>query len=506
MPIGFAAIQMLGSRRLAEDERPAVVENTLDLWREHFDEDDEILQALIGKGAVLAVSPDGRVKLYNSRKEAESDLGSSLDELPRRTEKGSEPPIEEEPAEEDTEEEDDYRHPEVEAPPRGDEPAETHDLPAAELWQMAGFEDPYERLSEATGRTVDEPGLAGLMAEALNTKARQQVAWADGSQVRISVEQWPAVRSYLSTAKESAGTRKEIEYIVSPTAEPPVQPEKPSAGQPRPGKQVPKARPQRGDLAGLAREALPMLGELAAIRGSIQNQTEFAIEPNRISNAADAMRRIISGSQRRAARPEAREYSPGRDDPMIRRLADVLSDILEHRSELEDLYVGSAAIHFMYQDLDRFLAEHRDAPPARIQHASCDVLKLRPIAGGVPVHDESRIKKIALDVIQKQALQLSKGNLQASSGGRLTIDPGFYNCPVVRQVIRELESKSGDPEELRRRLDDLGMIVTQGDHGTLTVYCFVRTSDEGGPKTRICQWFNSAHGNDGKFKIECDKD
>ena len=117
-----------------------------------------------------------------------------------------------------------------------------------------------------------------------------------------------------------------------------------------------------------------------------------------------------------------------------------------------------------------------------------------------------KVAKVAADLLRKQAIQLSKGNMRATKAGTITIDPGFMNCPVVRAVIRDLDTKASDMEALRQRLDDMGMIVTQGNHGQGQVYCLVRTEGEGGAKTRMCQWFIDAHGADGKFKIECAKD
>jgi len=69
-----------------------------------------------------------------------------------------------------------------------------------------------------------------------------------------------------------------------------------------------------------------------------------------------------------------------------------------------------------------------------------------------------------------------------------------------------LETKASDMHSVRERLDDLGMLVTQGQHGQVQVYCLVRSESEGAARTKMCQWFIDAHGNDGKFKIECAKD
>ena len=106
---------------------------------------------------------------------------------------------------------------------------------------------------------------------------------------------------------------------------------------------------------------------------------------------------------------------------------------------------------------------------------------------------------IASEVLQKQALQRSKGNIRASKDGTIMIDPGFTNCPVVRAVTRELESRQSDMGAMKQRLEEMGMLVTGGDTGQLNVYCLARSGD----KTRMCQYFVDAHGGDGKFKIEC---
>ena len=79
------------------------------------------------------------------------------------------------------------------------------------------------------------------------------------------------------------------------------------------------------------------------------------------------------------------------------------------------------------------------------------------------------------------------------------IDPGFTNCPVVKAVTRELQSKQSDMGAMKKWLEDIGMLVTGGAAGQLNVYCLAQNGD----KTRMCQYFVDAHGMDGKFKIEC---
>jgi len=311
-------------------------------------------------------------------------------------------------------------------------------------------------------------------------------------------------------AEEEFGPLKELSENSPATkpAPPPVD-ERPGSGDINPsrGDSVDKSPPSHkspglavpAEIRSKAIEAKRLTGILMSIRKSLEAVTGFdGMSPGDVQAAYTELTKI-SGSGA-TPRPTPREYDFGRDDPAMSRLLSLLHDLLERQGELDDAGVNVYSLIFLQEGLYEFLERHAKA-------ASCDVLRRRPNRG-MPKDGKnpSGPKGIALNVLKKEAIQLSKGNIRATKDGTITIDPGLMNCPVVREVMRQLETKASDMKSVRDRLDDLGMLVTQGEHGQVQVYCLVRSESNGGARTKMCQWFIDAHGNDGKFKIECAKD
>jgi len=266
----------------------------------------------------------------------------------------------------------------------------------------------------------------------------------------------------------------------------------------RPSTENPPAPPGiLSELREKAAEAKRLTGELMSIQKSLKSETGFG---GMMSDVMPAYTTLAGMSGRPGSPPAMREYDSERDDPAMSRLLSLLHDLLERQGELDEADVNIYPLMYLRESLYEFLMKHAKA-------ASCDVLRRGP-SRGMPKDGKNPggPKGIALNVLKKEAIQLSKGNIRATKDGTITIDPGLMNCPVVREVMRQLETKASDMKSVRDRLDDLGMLVTQGEHGQVQVYCLVRSEGEGGARTKMCQWFIDAHGNDGKFKIECAKD
>ena len=302
----------------------------------------------------------------------------------------------------------------------------------------------------------------------------------------------------------------------APAPQPESRPDEPDgrptelSPRPRPAPRPPE--PPQAAVSGATldriREAREMMLELMSINlQSVQDATGVRFNPTQVRAAYDELDGVLSehGEPGADMPASARDYGPD-DDEAFRRLYLRIHRVLGARRELEAAGVNVVPLKFLAGYLADFTAR---------RSASCDVLHRGPLmdmrsAGGDSVCNGcdgcNKAAKVAEGLLRKQAIQLSKGNMRATKAGTITIDPGFMNCPVVRAVIRDLDTKASDMEALRRRLDDMGMIVTQGNHGQGQVYCLVRTEGEGGAKTRMCQWFIDAHGADGKFKIECAKD
>ncbi len=341
-----------------------------------------------------------------------------------------------------------------------------------------------------------------LWAQHVRHDEDEIVAWIRSGAVLI-LDSGGKTRLFSSEAEAEAefGPLKELSGNL-PAAKPPDRTPMPVEAPPV---QPPERRPQTtrppassilAEFRDKAVEAKRLVGELMSIQRSLETTTGFS---GMTTNVVPAYTELAKMSGSGGAPPQMRDYDSARDDPAMSSLLSLLHDLLERQDKLDEAGVNVYSLSFLREGLYEFLVRHAKA-------ASCDVLRRRP-NGGMPKNGRNLggPRGIALNVLKKEAIQLSKGNIRATKGGTITIDPGLMNCPVVREVMRDLDTKASDMRSVRKRLDALGMLVTQGQHGQVQVYCLVRSESEDGAKTKMCQWFIDAHGNDGKFKIECAK-
>jgi hypothetical protein len=509
----------------------AVVDRDPELWAK-FIEDKGIIGPMIDAGRVLlvTVSDDPQVAMLAERGKAEAAHGP-LDSLPKYTADGfSHPPapIAQPPAQ-------------PPAPPESAEsggwaPVETRRirrsdaeaLDAGELWLAAGLEgadDPTAFVAGRLGATFTRFDLAETIASLVNSEvgaAEDEVAAASGAKVLVDRAWLDDVRRMLRGAGErglldalldrakdvaaenyrpAPATRAEPGSAERPAPRPPAREERPGRPQPAQERRPDTSRLPPDMLADVS-EAHSLAQELQSSRLSLEAQTGYSFNARRLEAACSALERALDAL---GAAPsggvEVQGYDPA-DTNKLERLLGLMRSLLRRRRSLEDAGVNPYPLQHLREDVAEFLQAIRAAGPY-------DVLQRRAILDMASGDDNNgragRVAERLAARMTKVAIQLSKGNLRATKGGTITIDPGLMNCPVVREVIRELPSKASDMEALRKRLEDLGMIVTQGDRGQLQVYCLIRTEGDGGAKTKMCQWFTDAHGNDGKFKIECAK-
>lgn len=381
---------------------------------------------------------------------------------------------------------------EPEAPTEPTEPAEPPEAPGSS-GPIVVDRDP-ELWASHLGEDVDESVAAAFI------RSGRVLVIDSAGRARLFVSE--------AAAEEEFGSLAELPQAGSRPPSPPVRQR--DTGQRDTGQRDTPREPSQSvvppDLLPKMRDARELALELMSIRGSIERQTGFDIDPWKAQAAYAKMTEALGG--RPSARLTKREYHPASDNRMLDRLQGLLHDMLERRDEMDAAGMNTYPLQYLNEELYEFLERHGHLESARsVEAASCDVLRRWPNRG-MPKDGKkpSGPKGIALNVLKKEAIQLSKGNIRATKDGTITIDPGLMNCPVVREVMRQLETKASDMRSVRERLDELGMLVTQGEHGQVQVYCLVRSESEGGARTKICQWFIDAHGNDGKFKIECAKD
>jgi hypothetical protein len=516
------------ARRLAAsppNRQLAVVDRDPALWA-RFIGDRDIIRPMIdaGRELVVTVSDDPQVVMLAGRGKVEADLGP-LDGMSRYTADGfSAPPAAPQPPSKPSK----PPAPPPGEPARGRTPAEAID--ASELWLAAGFEgadDPAGFVASRLGvRTFTRFDLAEAIAGLINSEAgaaEGEVATAFGAKVFVD-------RTWLEDVRRmfrGAGARGLLDALLSsaggvvaenygsmvadsghaerPAARPPA----PAARGERPPSPPKETRPGAArlrlppDMLAAVSEAHSLAQELQGSRLSLEAQTGYSFDARGLEAACSALERALDAlGASPSGGAEVRGYDPA-DANRLERLLELLRSILRRRPSLEDAGVNQYPLQRLREDVAEFLQAIRAAGPY-------DVLQRRAHSDMPSVDDNNdnracRVAERLAERFTKTAIQLSKGNIRATKGGTITIDPGLMNCPVVREVIRELPGRASDMEALRKRLEDLGMIVTQGDQGQVQVYCLTRTEGEGGARTKMCQWFIDAHGNDGKFKIECAK-
>ena len=295
--------------------------------------------------------------------------------------------------------------------------------------------------------------------------------------------------------------------------EPPVEAPgtEPSPPAPKRRKPAPKMPPSAAPLASQIQEALPLLRELWAIRADMARQTDYNIQIWMVNRTVERFEKILGKFGIKVAptgRIQRRQYRPDTDNQAIKRLADILPEIMKYEEHFDQAELGTIPMKTLSEWLDDFIDWHIDAEqvgveadePEAVRTSSFDVLHHCYNRMATPLDNlDGCVQVIASEVLRKQAIQLSKGNIRASNDGTITIDPGFTNCPVVQAVTRELESKQSDIRAMKQRLEEMGMLVAGGTAGQLNVYCLAKSRG----KTKMCQYFVDAHGGDGKFKIEC---
>jgi hypothetical protein len=508
------------ARRLAASppRQVAVVDRDPALWARFID-DKDIIGPMIdaGRELVVTVSDDPQVVTLAGRGKVEADFGP-LDGLPRYTADGFSHPAAAPPPAEPTQP---GGWTPVEPPRlrRGDAEA----LDAGELWLEAGLEgaeDPAAFVAGQLGvRTFTRFDLAESIASLINFEAgaaEDEVATASGAKVLVDRAWLEDVRRMLHGAgarglldalldrargvvaenyESASAPRAERGSAERPAASPPSREDR--GGRP-PQERRPSTSRLPPDMLAAASEARSLAQELQGSRLSLEAQTGYSFDARGLEAACSALERVLDAL---GAAPsggvEVQGYDPA-DTHRLERLLGLLRSLLRRRRPLEDAGVNPYPLQRLREDVAEFLQAIRAAGPY-------DVLQRRAILDMASGDDNDKRAGRVAERLTKVAIQLAKGNLRATKGGTITIDPGPMNCPVVREMIRELPSKASDMDALRKRLEDLGMLVTQGDRGQLQVYCLTRTEGEGGARTKMCQWFTDAHGNDGKFKIECAK-
>ena len=511
----------------------AVVDRDPALWA-RFINDRDLIGPMIdaGRELVVTVSDDPQVFMLAERGKVEAALGP-LDSLPKYTADGflnppTAPPPAKPSAPPETTESGDWTPVEPRRLRRSDAEA----LDAGELWLEAGLEgaeDPAGFVAGQLGvQTFTRFDLAESIASLINSEAgaaEDEVATASGAKVFVDRTWLEDVRRMLHGADASglldalldrakSVVAENYESAPAPRAEP-GSAERPASRPPAPEgrgerpRRPPPAQERRQDpnrlppdmLADVS-EAHSLAQELQGSRLSLEAQTGYSFNARGLEAACSSLERALEAL---GAAPsggvEVQGYDPA-DTNKLERLLGLLRSLLRRRRPLEDAGVNPYPLQRLREDVAEFLQAIRAAGPY-------DVLQRRAIldmdSGDDNDKRAGRVAERLAERFTKVAIQLAKGNLRATKGGTITIDPGPMNCPVVREMIRELPSKASDMDALRTRLEDLGMIVTQGDQGQLQVYCLTRTEGEGGARTKMCQWFTDAHGNDGKFKIECAK-
>ena len=302
------------------------------------------------------------------------------------------------------------------------------------------------------------------------------------------------------------------------SAEPPAEAPETEPSPPPPAEKrepAPKMPQTAAPLVSQIQETLPLLQELWAFRADMAKQTDYDIQSWMVNRTVERFEKVLENfgiEVPPVGRIQKRPYQPSTDNRTVRRLADMLPEIMRYKKIFEQAEAGTIPVKTLSEWLDDFIDWHIDAEqvgavaaePEAVRTSSFEVLS--HCCNGRMTNPSASLdgcaQIIASEVLRKQAIQLSKGNIRASKDGTITIDPGFTNCPVVRTVTRELESKQSDMGAMKRRLEEIGMLVTGGDTGQLNVYCLVRSRKDKN-RTRMCQYFVDAHGGDGKFKIEC---